>query len=250
LEFSVTDSGIGIPEEKHSLLFKPFSQADSSITREYGGTGLGLSIVRSLSKLMGGEAGVESEPGRGATFWFRIQVDVITDDEDSRRIDRAAELGLEIGAAKGGASYILIVEDNPINRLVVEALLRKLGLKTRSVENGQEALDTITQGQRPDLVLMDVQMPVMDGFAATEKIRQWERETHQPHLPIVALTAGAFEEDRQRAIACGMDDFLTKPIVIDSLKIALSRWLHPTNVMPSNAAPGSTAGTPLAIGPS
>jgi signal transduction histidine kinase/DNA-binding response OmpR family regulator len=245
LEFSVADSGIGIAEEKQPLLFKPFSQADSSITREYGGTGLGLSIVRSLSKLMGGDVGVESKPGEGSTFWFRIRVEVITEIADSRRTERAADIGLEVGMAKAAAGYILIVEDNPINRKVVEALLRKMGLQTRSVENGQEALDTITRGQRPDLVLMDVQMPVMDGFTATERIRKWEQESRQSHLPIVALTAGAFEEDRQHAIACGMDDFLTKPIAFDALRIALSRWLRLTTSSPADLAQGSAIGQQL-----
>jgi signal transduction histidine kinase/CheY-like chemotaxis protein len=236
LEFSVTDSGIGIAEEKQPLLFKPFSQADSSITREYGGTGLGLSIVRSLSKLMGGDVGVESEAGKGSTFWFRIRVEVIPEDEDSRRVERPADMGLDVGAAKRASGCILVVEDNPINRKVIEALLRKLGLQTRSVENGQEALEAITRGQRPDLVLMDIQMPVMDGFAATAEIRRWEQDTGQSRLPIVALTAGAFEEDRQRAFACGMDDFLTKPIAMGPLKVALSRWLSLTSATPADTA--------------
>jgi CheY-like chemotaxis protein len=145
-------------------------------------------------------------------------------------------MGLDVGTAKRASGCILVVEDNPINRKVIEALLRKLGLQTRSVENGQEALEAITRGQRPDLVLMDIQMPVMDGFAATAEIRRWEQDTGQSRLPIVALTAGAFEEDRQRAFACGMDDFLTKPIAMGPLKVALSRWLSLTSATPADTA--------------
>jgi PAS domain S-box-containing protein len=225
LEFSVTDSGIGVPPDKQSLLFKPFSQADSSTTREYGGTGLGLFIVRSLAKLMGAEVGVESEAGKGSRFWLRIRVDILREGEKYHHIERDAEVAQEAKTTSGLAGRVLVVEDNLTNRKVVEALLGKLGIKFEGVENGQQAVDVITQGMRPDLVLMDVQMPVMDGLKATECIRRWEEESRQPRLPIIALTAGAFEEDRQHCIASGMDDFVAKPINLAGLSSILAKWM-------------------------
>jgi hypothetical protein len=225
LEFSVMDSGIGIPPEKLSLLFKAFSQADSSTTREYGGTGLGLSIVSSLAKLMGGEVGVDSEAGKGSRFWFRIPADVLQAGEESRQVERPAEGRRETVAAEKFSGRVLVVDDNPVNRKVVEALLKKLGIRAESLENGQEAVAAILGGARPNLILMDVQMPVMDGLEATVRIRQWEQDSDQAHLTIVALTAGAFEEDRQHCIAAGMDDFLPKPIRMDELASAMGKWL-------------------------
>ncbi|MBP5987091.1 MAG: response regulator [Azonexus sp.] len=225
LEFAVRDSGIGIPPEKQGLLFKPFSQADSSTTREYGGTGLGLSIVRRLAVLMGGEAGVESMPGQGARFWFRIRTEVLGANEESRRSQRAPAAQPEASASPVIAGRVLVVEDNPVNRKVIQAMLGKLGLHIDTVENGQEALDAITGGLKPDLVLMDVQMPVMDGLQATAEIRRWEAAGERGHLPIVALTAGAFEEDHLRCTAAGMDDFLAKPIKHGELLAALGKWL-------------------------
>lgn len=226
LEFSVTDSGIGIPQEKQSLLFKPFSQTDSSTTREYGGTGLGLSIVHSLAKLMGGETGVESEEGKRTRVWFRIHADLLQDAQGNRHVERllnSTERSTESATKLTG--HVLVVEDNLVNRKVIEGLLRKFGIRSESVENGQQAIDAITQGMRPDLVLMDIQMPILDGLSATKRIRQWEKETHQPPLTIVALTAGAFNNERQLCVGAGMDDFLAKPIEVTALKLALEKWL-------------------------
>jgi PAS domain S-box-containing protein len=225
IEFAVMDSGIGIPPDRQSLLFKPFSQADSSTTREYGGTGLGLSIIRSLAKLMGGEVGLESEEGKGSRFWFTLQAEVLPAGEDSRKVERSVGEERQAGNLHALTGDVLVVEDNPTNRKVIEALLGKLGIKARSVENGQQAVDIVRGGLRPDLVLMDVQMPVMDGIKATEVIRQWEQEASRPHLKIIALTAGAFDEDRQHCIAAGMDDFLTKPVNLNDLASMLEKWL-------------------------
>ncbi len=222
LEFSVRDSGIGIPPEKLEVLFKPFSQADSSTTREYGGTGLGLSIVRRLAGMMGGESGVESVVGQGSRFWFRIRAGIVAAGEESRRGER---LPVATAAPTTLAGSVLVVEDNLVNRKVVQAMLGKLGLEINAVDNGRKALEAITGGLRPDLVLMDVQMPVMDGLQATEAIRRWENEGGHGHLPIVALTAGAFEEDYQRCMAAGMDDFLAKPIKHEQLLAILTKWM-------------------------
>ena len=233
LEFSVTDSGIGIPADKQALLFKPFSQADSSTTREYGGTGLGLSIVHRLAELMGGEVGVDSEAGQGARFWFRIRVGRLPEGVERRRGERDG--GTESGLAPGLVGRVLVVEDNPVNRAVIEALLGRLGVLVDSVDNGRQAVEFITGGGRPDLVLMDVQMPVMDGIKATECIRRRERESVRRRLPIVALTAGAFEEDRQRCLAAGMDAFLSKPVKLEELAAVLGQWLEAAGQRPPEA---------------
>jgi signal transduction histidine kinase/ActR/RegA family two-component response regulator len=226
LEFSVTDTGIGIPQEQQSRLFHPFSQADSSTTREYGGTGLGLSIIRSLAHLMGGSVGVTSQAGQGSRFWFTVRVGIAAADGETQAPAQAASMAPSVQAT-GTVGRVLIVEDNATNRKVVEALLRRQGLQSVSVENGQEAMDALHSGLQPSLILMDMHMPVMDGPMATRRIRAWEEETGRPRLPIVALTANAFADDRQRCQDAGMDDFVTKPISLDALKAVVARWVRP-----------------------
>ena len=224
LEFSVTDTGIGISPDKHSLLFQPFSQADSSTTRKYGGTGLGLSIVRSLARCMGGDVGLESEAGKGSRFWFRIQADMLDEPlapPHATQVRRQDEQ--KTGALLG---RVLVVEDNVVNRKVIGVMLAKLGLQADFAEDGQTAVNTILAGANPDLVLMDIQMPVMDGLEATVRIRQWEKDTDQARRIIVALTAGAFGEDRQRCIDADMDDFLAKPVNFNELVQTLRKWLR------------------------
>ncbi len=224
LEFAVTDSGIGVARDKQERLFKPFSQADRSITRHYGGTGLGLSIVSQLATRMGGEVGLDSEEGQGARIWFRIRTDAVKDGEDSRRNPRERPVEAPVRTARDGAGYVLIVEDHAVNRLLIERLLTKRGIRFASVGNGQEAVDVVTTGTVPDLVLMDCQMPVMDGYAATEAIRQWEQEGGRARLPIIALTGDAFQEDRERCHAIGMDDFLAKPLDLHALFDVIEKW--------------------------
>ena len=223
LEFSVADSGIGIPEEKQHLLFQPFSQIDASNTRSYGGTGLGLSIVRNLAELMSGSVGVDSVPGRGARVWFRIRAQVAVGTVEHCTASGAIN-PLSDDKVGEAVAPIMVVEDNPTNRKVIEALLLKRGYQVMLSVNGAEALAALENGVRPALILMDVQMPVMDGIEATKHIRQLEIERQQPRLPILALTAGAFDEDRQRCLESGMDDFLTKPIQAEQLAAALKRW--------------------------
>ncbi|GAB2182207.1 hypothetical protein DLREEDagrD3_24300 [Denitratisoma sp. agr-D3] len=220
LGFSVRDSGIGIPADKQHVLFKPFSQVDGSTTREYGGTGLGLSIVKALATMMGGEVWMESEVGVGSCFGFRLSAEVLPGLERAQPAQGAAE----VSPWAGDASFkVLVVEDNRINREVIEAALEHLGIRYDWAGNGQAALESVAS-ERPDLVLMDVQMPVMDGITATEHIRRWENDTGNGRLPIVALTAGAFADDRERCLAAGMDDFLPKPIDIKQLAAVLQRW--------------------------
>jgi len=247
LEFSVTDTGVGVAADKRDLLFKPFSQADSSTTREFGGSGLGLSIVNNLARAMGGEVGVDSAPGQGSRFWFRIRVTRLSTEQQSNLLvlARADQAAAQSWTMLSG--HVLVAEDNLINCKVVAAMLTQLGLSHTVVNNGQQAVDAIARGARPDLILMDLHMPVLDGYAATQKIRQWEVEHAHPRWPIIALTADAFEEDRKQCLAIGMDDFLPKPIVADALKRALAQWLPQAPVDTSLGAPQATA--PQAISP-
>ena len=226
LEFWVSDTGIGIPEDKQSLLFEPFAQLDSSTTRQYGGTGLGLSIVHSLARLMGGEVGVDSQPGQGSRFWFRIRVGLLATEEKSRdRLQTHEPVAGKTPTDLQLTGRVLVVEDNLTNRKVIEAMLTKLHLSVSLVTDGQQAVDAIMRGELPDLVLMDIQMPVMDGYAATERIREWEQQQGRASLPIVALTAGAYDDDRQHCQAVGMDDFLAKPVDLKELYRVLAKWL-------------------------
>lgn len=226
LEFSVTDTGIGIPIDKQALLFQPFTQADSSTTRQFGGTGLGLSIVRALARLLGGEAGVQSDQGKGSRFWLRIRADLATADQESRKFERSGGQNPDsMRIPSSFCGHILAVEDDATNRKVIQALLGTLGLTVAFAEDGAQAVESITRGDAADLILMDLQMPVMDGYKATEEIRLWETKSGRGRRPIIALTADAFEENRQHCLKVGMDDVMTKPIAIDVLRSTLRNWL-------------------------
>ena len=223
LEFSVTDTGIGIPPDKIDLLFKPFSQTDNSITREFGGTGLGLSIICQLAQMMGGDVGVESVAGQGSRFWFRLRANCVAATQSCDSESSSVTLGNDPGTDL--AMQVLAAEDNPINCMLLEAFSSWLGVDLTLVHNGRQAVEAATQSIRPDLILMDLHMPVMDGYEAALHIRQWEAAHQQPRLPIIALTADAYEENRQHCDAVGMDDFLSKPFVLDDLKAVLTQWL-------------------------
>ena len=248
LLFVISDSGIGIAREQQHMLFQPFTQVDGSSTRRFSGTGLGLSIVRSLAQLMGGEAGVDSEIGQGARFWIRIRAELLATGQEPEQNRNGGETGLEDGntCAMSSAS-ILVVEDNPVNRKVIKAMLTRLGHQTRSVADGQAAVALLTDSTtpRPDLVLMDCQMPVMDGFTATTRIRAWEAAQQQSRLPIVALTASAFQEDRDRCQEAGMDDFLSKPVSLDALRKLLERWLAPADTARTTTMAQVSGATPI-----
>ena len=212
LEFSVTDTGVGIAQGKIDLLFKPFSQTDSSTTREYGGTGLGLSIVRHLAQLMGGDVGIESEVGKGSRFWFRLNAPRVATTESSRSGSAAAVSTGDATEPAALGGWVLVADDNADICKMLEAFLSKQGVNVTLAHNGRQAVDASTQMVRPDLILMDLHMPVMNGHQATRQIRQWEDTHHQPHLPIIAVTADAYAEDHQHCLDSGMDDFVTKPI--------------------------------------
>jgi signal transduction histidine kinase len=234
LELAVADSGIGIPPEQQAMLFRPFVQVDNSDTRRFGGTGLGLSIVRLLAELMGGSVGVDSVPGKGSRFWFRVRVRILPSVQvPDVREGPPSSAGTPATEPKL-AHHVLVVEDNLVNRKVVGAMLAKPGLRIDYVENGKLAVDKVAAADHDfKLVLMDCQMPVMDGYAATRAIRAWEREHDRTPVPIIALTAGAFEEDRERCLAAGMDDFLTKPISLAEFNAMLAKWLDLAHCEPS-----------------
>ena len=221
VRFEVADTGIGIAAESLTKLFAAFEQADSTTSRKYGGTGLGLAITRRLAELMGGEAGAESRPGEGSTFWFSVRL--------AKATQPAGENGCKapVGSAEAmltrehGGARILVVEDEPINRELARELLQGAGLSVDVAEDGVEALLLASKTDYA-LILMDVQMPRMDGLEATRQIRKLAgREA----LAIVALTANAFTLDRERCLAAGMNDFLTKPFDPDALFALLLRWL-------------------------
>ena len=220
LRFTVRDTGIGISAEERTHLFQPFSQADSSTTRQYGGTGLGLVISKQIVKMMGGEIDFESTPGKGTAFWFTINFAMAHDIPELLNVQSTKVQPL--------TGRVLLAEDNPINCLIAEKILKSLGLEVETAINGLEVMDAY--GKYPfDLILMDCQMPEMDGFEATTLIRNREaaelNHTMLRHIPIIALTANAFSGDRERCLAVGMDDYLSKPFSREDLYQTLRRWV-------------------------
>lgn len=213
--FSVSDTGIGIPTDKLGLLFNEFSQVDASTTRKFGGTGLGLAICKKLVTIMGGEIGVTSEHGLGSRFWFSLPLE----EADASLLQ--PQVKIIHNQQEQAPLEILVAEDNPSNQLLIRAILSKLGHKVVIAKNGLEVVDMVQQA-RYDLILMDMQMPEMDGLDATKTIRALGGVYAE--LPIIALTANALEGDKGRVLEVGMNDYLSKPIDIAKLKEALLRW--------------------------
>ncbi|MGL4205776.1 MAG: ATP-binding protein [Aeromonadaceae bacterium] len=210
--FEVIDTGIGIPAELCSELFVPFRQIDPSMTRRFGGTGLGLAISRRLVELMGGEIGVESEVGKGSRFWFRIPCQL---GQSPGRLPGAIERSVSLTGAK-----VLLVEDSPVNQQVIKMMLEKQGLSVTLASNGEQALETVAN-ELPDLVLMDLRMPVMDGLEASRRLKkQW------PGLPILALTANAGEEEQRACMAAGMQGVVSKPVTAKVLQQELLAYFR------------------------
>ena len=220
--FTVTDTGIGIPLEKQKLIFDAFTQSDSSTTREYGGTGLGLSISSRLVALMGGTIWVESQPGEGSTFHFKLRFGL--QKFPAGALPPADRPGQAQAPTPDQRHFkILLAEDNPVNQKVAVRFLQKRGHTVVVAESGKKALDAWGK-QTFDIILMDIQMPEMDGFEATARIREHEKSTSK-HIPIIALTAHAMVGDRERCLAAGLDDYVSKPIDADDLFAAIQRLL-------------------------
>jgi len=228
LRFEVTDRGIGLSEAEMGRLFRSFEQADTSTTREYGGTGLGLAICKQLAQLMGGEVGVQSQPGQGSTFWFTAKLGVSSADVPAlihRVNDAAAEL---LASARTAAvmdslrdARILLVEDNAFNQQIAQEMLEEVGSSVCVAGNGMEALELLRQAEF-DCVLMDVQMPLMDGLEATRRIRS---DPALSGMRVLAMTATATTEDRERCLNAGMDDFISKPIQPAMMYQTIANWL-------------------------
>ena len=233
LRFEVRDSGIGLTAEQRENLFQPFTQADSTTTRKYGGTGLGLSISKQFVELMGGEMGLRSKPGEGSTFWFTI---VGERGEATDKLDDLASEGCDTApeAIEASRKQVLIVEDNHINQKVILSLLRPANCDLDIAENGKEAVEAV-QRKHYDLVLMDVQMPLMDGPTATREIRSLPGAVAD--VPIVAITANAMKGDREKYLEAGMNDYVSKPIDRQALFAALERHANIT----TSADPGASA---------
>ncbi len=220
VRFEVQDTGIGIDADKLAHLFESFEQADASTTRKYGGTGLGLAITRHLAKLMGGEVGVESEPGRGSSFWFTAKLGIGHGILPAARSVEPSDAENTLRTRHGG-SRILLVEDNDINCEVASELLSGVNLNVDTAENGRVAVEK-ARSTAYDLVLMDIQMPEMDGIEATRIIHSIEG---RKELPVLAMTANVFEEDRQDCLDVGMKDFVAKPVDPENLFSSLVKWL-------------------------
>jgi two-component system, sensor histidine kinase and response regulator len=235
LRFTVKDTGMGIPRDGMKNMFQPFTQADNSTTRKFGGTGLGLSISKKLAELMGGRISVESVEGEGSSFWFTASFG-LQEKARPQAAETPADLsGMPVDPDRGGAGIvtrhtasemrsgmarILVVDDNETNLLVAQAIIEKSGYRALPVQSGQDALQTLYEGDC-DLVLMDCQMPVMDGFETTRRIR----EEFGKGLPVIAMTASALESDRRKCMEAGMDDYISKPFLAEELLEKIGCWL-------------------------
>lgn len=226
LRFQVSDTGIGISPDYQSKLFQKFTQEDSSVARRFGGTGLGLSITRELVRIMDGDLGVESEPGQGSTFWFAVRFGK-QQQGDQRKM--SAWQRVQDPFALDGQRFegrVLVVEDNQVNREVAVATLELFGCQVTVVDDGLQALTMVQSAQSSfDAIFMDCEMPVLDGFETTRRLRQWEHQTGAPRVPIIALTAHVLQEHRQKCFEAGIDDYLRKPFSFSDFAAVLHRWL-------------------------
>ena len=216
IRLSVIDTGVGFDAAAKSRLFSRFQQADGSITRRFGGTGLGLAICRQLATLMGGTMGCESEPKRGSTFWFEAQFKPASAEEQVE--------GEDLALPDERALHVLVADDHPTNLVVVRMMLEQLGIEISTVVNGEEAVDAASNG-RFDVILMDMQMPVMDGLEAVRRIRQHELDTGAMRTPILMLSANAGADHRDESRLAGADGHVAKPITLSSLTAALAEVL-------------------------
>lgn len=219
LEFFVSDTGIGVPSEKIDTIFQSFSQSDSSHTRVFGGAGLGLAICKGLVHAMGGRLWVDSKEGEGSTFYFSC----VLREMDHAKVHKQKTGETSMHCTKRESIKLLLVEDHSISRLVVEKLAKERTWEVTSVSNGKECIEAYER-HAFDIIIMDVQMPVMDGFTATAIIRQLE-DANDSHTPIIALTSSALEGDREKCLAHGMDDYITKPVHAEDLFTIVEKWM-------------------------
>ena len=235
--FHVQDTGGGIPADQLGLIFDAFHQVDGSFVRRHKGTGLGLTITREIARAMGGDVECDSEVGKGSVFTLKVPLaPMAAPTQAGNAVSASAPAlvqGLPAGAEAGAvplfSGRILLVEDNPVNALVAEANLARLGLDVTRAEDGAQALSMLQHLERPfDLVLMDLQMPELDGMEATRRLRSWENDQQLEPIPVVALTANALSTDRARCLSAGMDDHLPKPFRAEELQVVLQRHLPPS----------------------
>lgn len=218
IEFKISDTGIGIAKEKQAKVFEEFTQADESTTRKYGGTGLGLAICNNIITLMEGKLELDSEEGKGTSFYFTIKFEINNDYVEKQEEQASLE---EIFTK---SFKILVAEDNPTNQKFIGKFLNKFGLECKIVSNGQEAFDMFKKEQF-DLILLDCHMPVMDGYEATISIRNYEKEQNLKPIPIIALTANAFSSNKDKCLSLGMNDVITKPIKMDDMIAKFNKFL-------------------------
>ncbi|MEX2463562.1 MAG: response regulator [Balneolaceae bacterium] len=222
IRFSVKDSGIGIDKEVQKEIFNLFTQGDSTTTRKYGGTGLGLAICRQLADLMGGKVGVESEKDQGSLFWFTVPLKKYKGDELNTGENKPDHIDQVSSSDK--KIKILLAEDDKVNQLLARRILEREGYQVDVVENGDKAVKAV-ETNKYDVLLMDVQMPELDGYDATKRIRELESGNGK-HLPIIAMTAHALDKDREKCIASGMDDYVSKPIDRELLKRLIRKYIQ------------------------
>jgi len=253
IRFEVSDTGIGIPPDRIDRLFKSFSQADSSTTRKYGGTGLGLAICKRLVELMDGRIGVESQEGRGSIFWFEVPLQPLRDDymQELEQME-SADVRRQTHATLLKGRRVLLAEDNRVNRMFAQEVIQRAGIECYTAANGLQAIQAIKKRGRFDLVLMDCQMPEMDGYEATRRIREMERNGELAgHLPVIALTASSIKGEREQCLAAGMDAYLSKPFTPNKLLDVIGQLLAAKEGEPaagqdpeSQATPSQAAGQP------
>ena len=223
-QMSVKDTGIGMDEDTRMRLFEPFRQGDSSTARLYGGTGLGLVISQNLAQMMGGRIDIESAPKLGTKAIFTMPLSYVRKLELGKLTIGPTREQRQQSAINASDTVVLIVEDNPINQKIALSSVNKLGYKTAAVCNGEEALEYLRAGLPVDVILMDVQMPVLDGYDATRKLRTEKVYEHLKDLPVIALTASAIKGDQEKCREAGMDDYLSKPYPLRMLEEKLSKW--------------------------
>lgn len=253
LELSVRDTGVGIPQEARERIFEHFAQADGTTSRRFGGTGLGLAICRRLLDMMGGQISVDSMPGVGSCFKVKLCLPTVelapgnTAGGETEMTSRRVDMPADMPPPPVLRGRVLLAEDNESNQILARTHLESFGLQVVVVSDGQQAIDLLSSEQF-DLVLMDCQMPVVDGFSACAELRRREARDDQPRLPVVALTANAMRDDRGRCLAAGMDDYLAKPYRGEEILAVLERWLprerrkaSPATVVSSTLVPEGSA---------